>query len=746
MVFLPAASALLLKAERVQVGNLFYEINDETLTAKVTHNFEKDGDGYNYIGLPPHIEVPESINVKDKKYTVNAVGSFAFEICEGLTSIHLPNTITAIGGCSFYGSGLTSINIPESVNTIGMDAFRECLFLTEITLPQHLESIGEGAFSSTAITSITLPEEITEIPNYLFSNTSLESITLPASVVKIGERAFYMCDKLKGIHNVDNIEFIGREAFKECTSIKSLTLANIQKIGEAAFKKCNSLMEVTFGNEELTISAEAFADCSSLASINFGDKLTEIEGSAFSECQGLKELIIPASIQRIGHYAFYNCMSLSSVTIKDGNTSLQLGPSPFANSPFSYLYLGRNIEGLKEFNHTSDIFISNKELEKLVIGDSVTTVPKQLFRSSKSLQQIWFGKNVKEVFSNAFADCQSLERVECSSIDSWSKISFDYAESNPLSNGAGLYVDGQLVTEATLSAEAKAIGSYAFAQYAPLKTLEIPESVETVGEYAFIECINLESVNVRSGKKVYGDGAFLKCNAIKDINCYNLEDWATSEFETMYSNPITTGTKFYLDGELLTKIELPDGIEEIGKNCFSEYDCLTKVTLPESIVKVSNDAFKYCRNLEEVSFGGNLSSIGDRAFDCENLKTIVSKATTPPSFSIRSTTASFHDYSAKVYVPESCLETYRKNECWKKFADIEEKDFSGVVFVENESSKPFYIDNNILYAFDKLEIYKASGISVAEVSPNSSFALSESTLYIIRCKGESWKIKVRGAW
>lgn len=740
IVILLAASTFALNAERVRVGDLFYEIEDENLTAKVTHNFEKDGKGYNYVGLASHIDVPETIQVEDNSYTVTAIGACAFEICESLTSISLPSTITAIGSSSFEGSGLTSIIIPENVNTIGVYAFRDCFFLTDITLPDHLESIGKGAFSSTAITSLTLPEGMTEIPNYLFCQTSLESITLPASVVMIGDYAFFSCENLKEIHNINNIESIGTEAFRKCSSIKSLTLTNIQKIGKDAFKDCKSLLEIAFGDEELTIGSEAFADCTSLNNVKFGNKLIEIEDHSFSECQGLKDLIIPASTQRIGQYAFYNCMGLSSVTLEDGEIPLQLGPAPFANSPFSFLYLGRNIQGLKEFNHTSDIFTSNKQLTKIEIGDAVTTIPKQLFRSSKSLQEIWFGQNVKEVFSDAFANCPNLERVECSSIDSWSKICFDYAESNPLSNGAGLYANGQLVTDVSLSEEAKAIGSYAFALYAPLKTLEIPETVDTIGEYAFFECVNLESVSVRPGKKVFEAGAFLRCAAIKEINCYNLEDWVASEFDTMYSNPITQGTKFYLDGELMTAIEVPEGIEEIGKNCFSEYEFVTKVTLPESAVNVSNYAFTYCPNLEEVSFGCNLISIGDRAFDCENLKTIISKAEMPPSFSTRSTTRSFHDYSAKVYVPEGCLEAYRKNECWKNFEDIEDKDLAGVEFVEKERPKPFQIDGNMLYAFDKLEIYTLSGIRIATLQANSTTPLSKGNCYIIRCNGESWKI------
>ncbi|MDE6480377.1 MAG: leucine-rich repeat domain-containing protein [Muribaculaceae bacterium] len=733
-------SNFLSNAEKVQVGDLYYEIDDYSLTAKVTHNFDEEG--YNYVGLPAHIDVPQSIRVGETGYTVTAIGSRAFETCDGLTSVSLPNTLTSIGSSAFDFCGLTSIVIPESVKTIGMHSFRDCFYLSEISLPESLEKIGEGAFSSTAVHTITLPEGMVEIPVNLLSHTPLESITLPASVSAIGDYAFSMCGNLKEIHNINNIESIGKESFRECKSIGYLTLTDIKEIGNAAFKDCASLIKVCFGDSELTIGEDAFADCGSIVSLDFGNGLVSIGDNAFSECEGLTELWIPANVKRIGNYAFYNCMGLRSVTLEDGDASLQLGISPFANCPFIYLYLGRNIQGLNGSILTSDIFTSDKQLEKLVIGDSVTSIPRKLFSGSQSLREIWFGKNVKEVFSDAFANCANLTKVECGSIDSWSKICFDYADSNPLSNGANLYVDSRLITKVSLSSEATAIGSNAFAGYAPLTELEIPESVVSIGEQAFFDCMNLETVTVRPGKKAYGDGAFLSCPNVREIYCYDLEDWVNSRFETMYSNPITAGTKFYLDGDLLTTFELPEGLTEIGANCFSEYGCVTDVVIPESISIIGDYAFAYCNNLEAVYIGSHVGSIGKKAFNCPNIKTIVSTAAIPPVFSTKSTTASFADYTAKVYVPRGCLEAYKSNEFWKNFADIEEKDFSGVELVDDKVIRHFQIEGNMLYAFDKLEIFTLSGYRVAVIPADTCFALTDGTCHIIRCNGKSYKIIV----
>ncbi|CEN48957.1 TvBspA-like-625 (fragment) [Capnocytophaga canimorsus] len=55
--------------------------------------------------------------------------------CSSLTSITLPNSVTAIGWRAFSGCrSLTSITLPNSVTSIGDYAFWQCSSLTSLTL------------------------------------------------------------------------------------------------------------------------------------------------------------------------------------------------------------------------------------------------------------------------------------------------------------------------------------------------------------------------------------------------------------------------------------------------------------------------------------------------------------------------------------------------------------------------------------------------------------------------------------
>ena len=90
---------------------------------------------------------------------VTSIGSSAFQDCENLETVRLPNTLTALGEAAFLRCGeLTNITLPASLKSVGEDCFTGCekLVLLELT---------------------GVPDEIMEL------RTSLEgTVTLPAGV------------------------------------------------------------------------------------------------------------------------------------------------------------------------------------------------------------------------------------------------------------------------------------------------------------------------------------------------------------------------------------------------------------------------------------------------------------------------------------------------------------------------------------------------------------------------------------
>ena len=150
------------------------------------------------------LKAPESLSGKYSiRKGVKVIWNGAFGMCESLTNINIPNSVTTIGYSAFaYCDSLTSINIPNSVTTIGDWAFRACKSLTSITIPNSVVIIiGNPFYGWHGILNNESKAFIYE-DHVLFNKNKTTLIayraketnyTIPNSVTTIGEGAFGVC-------------------------------------------------------------------------------------------------------------------------------------------------------------------------------------------------------------------------------------------------------------------------------------------------------------------------------------------------------------------------------------------------------------------------------------------------------------------------------------------------------------------------------------------------------------------------
>ena len=122
------------------------------------------------------------------------INNNAFELCNNLTAVTIPNSVTSIGNQAFrFCTGLNSVTIPDSVSSIGSSAFRFCTGLNSVTIPDSVTSIGSAAFfGCDSLTSVTIPNSVTSIGNQAFRFCGgLTSVTFKAGInTTIGTDAF----------------------------------------------------------------------------------------------------------------------------------------------------------------------------------------------------------------------------------------------------------------------------------------------------------------------------------------------------------------------------------------------------------------------------------------------------------------------------------------------------------------------------------------------------------------------------
>lgn len=109
--------------------------------------------------------------------TVKEIGGFAFDGCDKLYNIELPEQLHSMWQYAFTRCGLKEIRIPGTVHSVISFAFNDCKNLKTVYLSEGTKKICAWAFKDcTALTDIYVPESVTEISDKAFEGCNEVSI------------------------------------------------------------------------------------------------------------------------------------------------------------------------------------------------------------------------------------------------------------------------------------------------------------------------------------------------------------------------------------------------------------------------------------------------------------------------------------------------------------------------------------------------------------------------------------------
>ena len=166
-----------------------------------------------------------------------------------IKTVILPLNLEAIPDNAFYGSSITSIEIPGTVLSIGVSAFEACSSLAgNLMFPEGLQTIGERAFCQCkALTgSLHIPNSVTSLGAYAFYRCSgfTGTLTFGTGITTIPEYCFQECSGFTGNLVIpDQVTTIRAEAFHDCEGFKGyLTIGSgIKQIDTDAFCRVDIL-------------------------------------------------------------------------------------------------------------------------------------------------------------------------------------------------------------------------------------------------------------------------------------------------------------------------------------------------------------------------------------------------------------------------------------------------------------------------------------------------------------------------
>ena len=242
------------------------------------------------------------------------------------------------------------------------------------------EVIITGLKEGVVTTSIVIPETIEGIPVVeigpeAFRSTSITDIKIGANIKKIGEKAFYMCNKLRSVTWSHKCDVIPVGCFFGCSNLMQFDFSGIKKIGGRAFYE-SGLQEVCLTENTEVVSKKAFSCCKILRTVIWNCKCNVITVECFVRCSNLTKFDF-SSVKRIEAYAFWRS-GLTSVTLSKKTEVDQ--------NCFAYCNDLEKIEWLSDQNIEGDIFEECKNIKEIIISDNVMNIAVDAFASSPNAE------------------------------------------------------------------------------------------------------------------------------------------------------------------------------------------------------------------------------------------------------------------------------------------------------------------------------------------------------------------------
>lgn len=366
-----------------------------------------------YSGI---INIPDSVAVNGRYMRVIAIKEGTFESSEEIAELIIPSSVVDIKGKVFkYGSSIDKLILPYSETPLTIGGYKDGPYSsspwvtsleycnpTEVYLDRELSS---GFSSHESIEKLTIGSNLKHLDAGFFNScTNLKHLIIedssnslifdytwgqyqfkscPLTNTYIGRNFEFYHDSRNDISPfegkaITNLKFgpavtiLERDAFKECSHLTSVDLANIEDIGMYAFYNCKKLATPLFPTTITKIGYESFNGCDSFKGIYISSNIETISDGAFANCDSITSLEITGVVKNLDRSSFGYCKQLSSITLGEGLESI--GDRTFAEA----------------------------SIDSIILPNSVKTIDEEAFYACYNLKKVSLGTDIEQIAAGAF--------------------------------------------------------------------------------------------------------------------------------------------------------------------------------------------------------------------------------------------------------------------------------------------------------------------------------------------------------
>ena len=645
-----------------------------------------------------------SVIIKDG---VTVIGKNAFFDCINMTSAQIGKGVTKINNYAFRNCGsLTAVTIPSAVASLGKQAFSGCTGLTELTCEAITPpTCGDNVFEGVTNTiPVYVPAESVSAYksadgwNY-FENIQAKGAgtkEIYAAMVDGSKMVLYYDDQKSSRANViegwtPKYGTSGMEYKQEI----AITLAELDASMQDArptstylwFGRLENMTDIVhldyLNTSEVMDMNFMFMVCNSLTSLdlhNFNTSSVVDMNGMFSSCSALTSLDVSGfnTSSVVGmNGMFSSCSALTSLDVSSFNTSSVVDMNNMFSGCSALTSLdvsGFNTSSVMDMGTMFYGCSSLTELDLSSFNTSSVTEMSIMFYDCSALKTIYCDDAWNPSSSDdMFGGCTALVGGKGTKYDD-SKTDKTYARPDGLDSKPGYFTANTYTGEALIDGINYFLdGSDLTAQVLDLSgdkyvgDIVVPEKATYINDYtvtsinseAFTNSPELLSVSLPKTVNWIEPGSFLRNPKLTAINVAPANT-TYSSLDGVLFNTVQTELIAYPTGRAGAYV-VPDGVESILDEAFTDNANLTAITLPASLIEIASLAFDECTGLTSItSKAVNAPAAGSDAFQK------VSK-------------------SIPVYVPEKGLASYKAEYEWKDFTNfitIEDKAAADAVIVK----------------------------------------------------------------
>ena len=413
-----------------------------------------------------------------------------------------------------------------SISAYAYDFEVDGIYYTLLSLSEGTCSVSSG--------DILYENEVVIPENVSYKNKSLR-------VVAIDSDAFRGCINLSQIQMKDNIIKIGKSAFYGCSALQSIQFSNsIEIIEDWTLAYCSSLTAISLPDNTSILGSNIFNGCSAIENIQLPDALTKIGSQDLSSCSKLSELIFPSYLQQIGAIKLAKDVSIEMNFLgKDNSPDLYFNPENgvviedesvqswgYPHNRLHYAIISGNVNSTIRLNRNIVIpedsgngnftayryYAFENAPINLTVGEFVTSYDDEKFYYNKdnindftiqnSLLPLYL--NITKSVNSILLDRDFSGKVLCSNV-----IIGDHVTSLP-----NMGFSKSTIKTISIPNSVESIGAYCFYDCRHLECIEIPESIKILNEYVLGNCESLKEITIGPSVEIIDEKSFANVNPI----------------------------------------------------------------------------------------------------------------------------------------------------------------------------------------------------------------------------------------